>query len=373
MKLAIVGAGNAACITALSYHLHGQIRSDKIKEIEIYYDPNIPIERVGQGSVPLIAKIISQVLGVNYYDKDNLIKATVKNGALYENWGKNTPKHMHPFLMSDMSIHYSPHLLSKAVLESGLFKVVEKNIDDPESQIDSDFIFDCRGRNNRDKKLYRELINPLNAVILSNKKGKDPDLLYTKSVATPNGWTFIIPNHDSVSYGYLYNQNITSKEFAEKDFIDRFDVVPDGYLNFENYIAKDMFVGERTILNGNKLSFLEPLEATATAFYDTVSGFSWSIVADFELSKKNICNNLVQREMNKIQNFVLWHYAIGSAYDTPFWDYAQKLSANTFINDEEFNKVLEYSRNHSRCELWDHEYNYSQWHVNSIKNWDMVK
>ena len=77
MKLAIVGAGNAACITALSYHLHGQIRSDKIKEIEIYYDPNIPIERVGQGSVPLIAYIVSQVLGVNYYDKDNYFQNEV--------------------------------------------------------------------------------------------------------------------------------------------------------------------------------------------------------------------------------------------------------------------------------------------------------
>ena len=72
-KVTIVGAGNAACITALSYHLYGQIRSNKIKEIEIYYDPNIHIERVGQGSVPVIGKIVSQVLGVNYYDKDNLI------------------------------------------------------------------------------------------------------------------------------------------------------------------------------------------------------------------------------------------------------------------------------------------------------------
>ena len=165
MKLAIVGAGNAACITALSYHLHGRIKSNRIKEIETYYDPNIPIERVGQGCLPRTTNLISKVLGVNHFQDENKIKATFKSGLLYENWGKNTPKHMHSFLMDNVAIHYSPHLLSKAVLESGLFKVIEKNIDDPESQIDSDFIFDCRGRSNRDRKLYRELINPLNAVI----------------------------------------------------------------------------------------------------------------------------------------------------------------------------------------------------------------
>ena len=373
MKLAIVGAGNAACITALSYHLHGRIKSNRIKEIEIYYDPNIPIERVGQGCLPRTTNLISKVLGVNHFQDENKIKATFKSGLLYENWGKNTPKHMHSFLMDNAAIHYSPHLLSKAVLESGLFKVIEKNIDDPESQIDSDFIFDCRGRSNRDRKLYRELINPLNAVILSTKKGKDPDLFYTKSVATPHGWTFIIPNYDSVSYGYLYNQNITSKESAEKDFIERFNIVPDEYLNFENYIAKNMFVGERTILNGNKLSFLEPLESTATAFYTDVSEVAGNIITQSDPSKKKYYNDLVQNEMNKIQNFVLWHYAIGSIYDSPFWDYAKKLSANTFKNDKEFNKVLEYSRNHSKSELWESPYSYSQWHVNSIKNWDIVK
>ena len=369
-KVAIVGAGNAASITALEYYLVGKIRTNELEDIEIYYDPNAPIERVGQGALPNTTSLISQVLGINHYQDNNKINAIFKTGILYENWGKKTPKHFHPFVMGRTSIHYSPHLLSKSVIESGLFKIIEKNINDPEKEIDADLIFDCRGGGNRDENLYRDLISPVNSVILANKKGKDSDLHYTKSVATPHGWTFVIPNIDSVSYGYLYNSNITSKKIAEKDFIDTFNVRPDGYLNFKNYVAKNMFFGERTVLNGNRFSFLEPLEATSVAFYEYVSKISWNIVIN--TASKDQCNHEIQREADRIQNFILWHYSKGSKFDSEFWRYAKKLSEKTFEDDEEFQFILELSKSDSFIKLWDSQEGYSQWPVNSFKNWDAV-
>ena len=371
MKISIVGAGNAACITALSLHLEGVLRRDKVSEIEICYDPDVSIEQVGQGTLPGITKLISQVLGVNYYREENKTKSTLKSGILYENWGKKTPKHFHPFLMNTMSTHYVPHLLSKVVLESGLFKVIEKNIGDPEEEIDSDFIFDCRGGKDRDKKLYKKIINPLNSVLLYNKKGRDANLLYTRTVATPNGWTFVIPNIDSVSYGYLYNDTITSKEDARKDFLDRFDLPEvDGELTFDNYVAKSMFTGERTILNGNKFCFIEPLEATSTAFYQLVSNISWNYM--FAGASKKESNYLIQREVEKIQNFVMWHYHTGSKYNTPFWKYAKKLSTGTWDRDNELQSAITFSRMGCYSKFWDIQETYSQWHINSIKNWDEV-
>ena len=370
-KISIVGAGNAACITALSLHLEGRIRRDKVSEIEIYYDPDISIEQVGQGTLPGITKLISQVLGVNYYQEENKTKSTLKSGILYENWGKKTPKHFHPFLMNTMSTHYVPNLLSKVVLESGLFKVIEKNIGDLEEEIDSDFIFDCRGGKDRDTKLYKKIINPLNSVLLYNKKGRDSKLLYTRTVATPNGWTFVIPNIDSVSYGYLYNDTITSKEDARKDFLDRFDLPEvDGELTFDNYVAKSIFTGERTILNGNKFCFIEPLEATSTAFYQLVSNISWNYM--FAGASKKESNYLIQREVEKIQNFVMWHYHTGSKYNTPFWKYAKKLSTGTWDCDNELQSAITFSRMGCYSKFWDIQETYSQWHINSIKNWDEV-
>lgn len=360
-KIAIVGAGNAGCITALYYYMNG---NDDVDKIQIYYDPNTPIERVGQGTIIGTAELISVALNLNWYS--NPINATFKTGILYENWGKKNDKIFHPFLAHDMAFHYVPNLLSKAVLESGHFEVIEKNVQNPEEEIDADFIFDCRGRSKNNSDDYNQLINPLNAVVLSRKEGRDPDLIHTRCVATPDGWTFVIPNTDSVSYGYLYNNKITDKETATQNFIDLFDVVPDGDLTFNNYVAKNAFVGDRTILNGNRLSFLEPLEASSTGFYLSVSSYSHHYIVG-ELSKEE-CNRHIQNEMKQIESFVLWHYQFGSKYDTPFWEYAKSLPFNP---DESFKQCLEYSKKDYINLIKNSEESPSHaWHPLSFKNWN---
>lgn len=362
-KIAIVGAGNAACITAMNQYFHGRDCIDKIK---IYYDPESPIERVGQGATILISKLLYDVFDLNWFNQLKLIGATRKDGILYENWGKVNDKIFHDFPLHTISLHYVPQMLSKMVLNSGLFEVIEKKIDDPEEEIDSDFIFDCRGRHNRDSELYEELTNPLNSVILARKDEPDPTLTYTKCVATPDGWTFVIPNIDGVSYGYLFNKNITDKETAEKNMKNLFGVEPDGHLVFENYLAKKFFHGNRTILNGNRLSFLEPLEATSTSFYENVSNISLlHIRHGMDI---NFCNEIVRHDMKKIETFILWHYRNGSKYDTPFWDYAKSLP---FKGDDQFNDMISYCNNKSLIDIKrdPEQPAYSQWSAHSFKRW----
>ena len=361
-KIAIIGAGSAACTTALHYYLYGKDIFDKIT---IYYDPSSPIERVGQGSTLLFADKLYNAFGLNWYN-NNLIKATPKNGILYENWGKKVDEIYHNFPMAFQAIHSVPELLSKLLLECGLCNVVEKRIEDPEEEIDSDFIFDCRGKNNRDPEIYNQLISPLNHVILSRKNEVDLRMTHTRCVATPDGWTFVIPNSDSISYGYLFNKSITDIETAKNNFKELFDVEPDIDYHFDNYIAKNIFSGERTILNGNRLSFLEPLEATSISFYDWVARSSWDYIVDGV--GKDECNNSVQKEMNRIQTFILWHYQNGSKYDTPFWEYAKSLPFNP---DDEFLKILDTTRKKDLYFCRNEKENlYSQWTLNSFKVWE---
>ena len=373
MKIAIIGAGNAGCITALHYQKYLSEELDNF-EIEIYHSPEKhPIERVGQGTILSPMTLITSFFGGNWYDNNN-IGATFKTGIFYEGWGKSKDEFFHPFPMSNMSMHFVPQKLSNAVLTCGLFKVKEQTIDDPEKEIDADIIIDCRGKNNRDKDNYEPLINPLNSCLLYKKEGRDPNLIYTRSVTTPNGWTFIIPNIDSVSYGYLYNNTITPKQRAEKNFIELFDVVPKTHINFENYMAKNMFVGERTVLNGNRLTFLEPLEATSSAFYYTVAGVAWNTI--WHKTHKD-SNDFVQREMQRIQNFVLWHYAKGSKYNTSFWRYAGKMAKGVLSSDPELMDIVvksrQYDRNHQRSiQMFQRRETYSQWEIGSIGHWDSI-
>ena len=68
-----------------------------------------------------------------------------------------------------MAIHFVPQKLSQLVLNSEKFNSINKEIIDPEKEIDADVIFDCRGRHNRKKEEYDKLINPLNSVLLCKK------------------------------------------------------------------------------------------------------------------------------------------------------------------------------------------------------------
>jgi hypothetical protein len=370
-KIAIVGAGNAACLTALHYHLYGRIINDSIDEIEIYHDPSVPIEKVGLGSQLNVTDIIFDVLEMDWYE--NPIDATFKTGILYEGWGKKQDKIFHSFSGKGNAIHYIPHKLSKCVLESSHFNAIEKSISDPEKEIDANYIIDCRGRHNRDKSNYDTLINPLNAVLLSSKDGKDPDLHYTRTVTTPNGWTFVIPNKDSVSYGYLYNNTITSDKEAKEDFLERFNLSEiDDTLTFENYMAKNVFVGNRTILNGNACGFMEPMEANSTAFFLSVAEFAWDCI--FGITSPNKSNHLIKKLMKEIETFILWHYQYGSKYDTAFWEYAKSLP---FHPDKKFKELIKNPFNKNELEMKFHsnenfkleEYAYGQWASPSIKVW----
>ena len=371
-RIAIIGAGNAGCITALHFYFYAR----DLFEIEIYHSPGEhPIERVGQGTTIPPAMLISSVFGSTWYD--NNIGATFKTGILYEGWGKAKDEFFHTFPMSNMSMHYVPQKLSDAVIKSGLFKVKEQTINDPEKEIDSDWIIDCRGRHNRDRDNYQALVNPINACLLYRKEGRDSDLIYTRTVATPNGWTFVVPNTDSVSYGYLYNNTITSKEDATEDFLERFNLPEtDGELSFENYMCKNIFVGERTILNGNRAGFLEPLEATSTRFYEAINRQGWdALMTD---AHHGVLNQNVQDVIKEIETFVLWHYQNGSKYESPFWEYVKSIPFNP---DAKFTRILKQSRTMTYNEM-DTVGVYNPdgtvqgdgygtlWSLKSFKNWD---
>ena len=362
-KIAIIGAGNAGLVTALHYHFYGILEQNIFDKIDIYYDPSTPIERVGQGSLLPLPPLISKIIDTDWYD--NKINATLKTGILYENWGKKKDKFFHMFPLGSSAIHYQPHLLSKAILESGHFNIIEKSVLDFD-EIDADYIFDCRGKSLNDWEDYDTLINPLNSALLHRKPGKDPDLVYTRCVATPDGWCFIIPNPDSVSFGYLYNDTITQKNDATSNFKDIFDCEVDFSLSFKNYVAKNFWLDDRVILNGNRYCFIEPLEATSTGLYQQVAKYAWDTIVHGAERKQ--ANNLLLNNVKKTETFILWHYQFGSKYNTPFWDYAKTLE---FDPDEEFINRLKLSKEYSLTELIrcaSSEYVF--WPEFSFKVWD---
>jgi len=361
MKITILGRGNAGCLIALHYGHYTKKISD-IK-VELIYDKNIPTEIVGQGSLLTIPFLLWEALGIDWYN--NPIQATPKLGILYENWGKKNEKIFHPFPFDRTALHYSPEKLQDTILKSNLFEVKEGHVDSYD-ELDSDYIFDCRGfPTNFDD--YRELKNPLNAVLLGMKNEVDVSQFWTRTVATPDGWCFVIPNTTSTtSYGYLYNMDITTKEEASKNFKDLFGVDFTKEIKFKKYAANNPIIDNRIILGGNRLFFIEPLEATAipTSLEWARYIYDWIVLKKFDADRAAL---KIKEHIFQIENFILWHYQFGSKYDTPFWDYAKTLT----IEDPQFHRVLNHTLS-AGDEWFSRENNttqYGQWKSFNFHYW----
>ena len=366
-KVSIVGGGNAGCITALYLSWY-----KKELEVELIYNPDVPCERVGQASVLDPPKLLWAATGFNWYN--NPIHATFKSGILYEGWGQYNEKLFHGFPAHSMAMHYCPWEMQKHVLNSGHFKVIEGDVDPKD--VDADYVFDCRGKP-KDFSDYDDLINPTNAAILAKPNWDTTKAFWSRHVATPDGWTFIIPTHsESPSHdycvGYCYNSNITSKEDAESNLSSMFDVEIKKHLKFKNYLAKNPIVDDRIFLNGNRLFFLEPLESSSVQAYVECARF----FVDYIITKKESIEQAAcsaKQYIRQLQNFVLWHYQFGSKYDTPFWDYATKLS----FKDKTFDAMVEYCLQTSKRDILPKSYGgmtselsqYGQWPANSFKVW----
>ena len=369
MKITILGRGNAGCFTALHYGYY--TRNLENIFIELIYDPDISPEKVGQATQVDPPDLLWNALGINWYD--NPIDATPKFGILYENWGKKNDKVFHPFPYNLVGLHYDPVKLQEVILKSGYFNVQEKHIDNYE-QIDSDYIFDCRGKPSDNWKDYEELTNPVNSVLLGEGKSKECDINWTRTVATPDGWTFVIPKTtQTTSYGYLYNDEITSTEEASANFEKIFSLAKQEIqvdnLKFKNYVAKNPIIDDRIILGGNRLFFLEPLETTATLAYLFWTRLTFDWIINNTISPVFGVQQ-IRKYAYQIQNFILWHYMYGSKYDTPFWKAAGKFK----IGDPLFDDFLTYSKKFSMVELLDVDLDFStnrygQWEPWNFKCW----
>jgi len=372
MKIAVLGRGNAGCLTALHFEYFKRFVKKNI-EVSLIFDSKIPTLTVGQATTLELPKIIWQALGTDYYSNSKDLDYTLKTGIMYEGWGKVNDKIFHPFGLGHYALHYDTQKFQNHIINNSNFdvKVVDKYVDDY-NKIDADYVFDCRGWP-KDFSNYEELINPLNAVVCSNLPMGKKEVDWTRAVATPDGWAFYIPLHDTVSVGYMYNSNITSKKTAISNFKKQFKVdhIRESF-PFKQYIAKEPVIDDRVILNGNMLFFLEPLESTSVATYIQWNRYVYESIVNKSYDLKT-ASNLIKDYTNKVQNFILWHYAAGSKYDTKFWSYAKDL-ANNNINDSDFVEVMRYSANKDYAYLRNIEYDkngelYAQWEPYSFKVW----
>ena len=366
MKITILGAGNAGCVSLLHFYYIQKFVNQSL-ELELIYDKNIDPVPVGQGTNLTVSDIVWKSLGINIFSEKSF-SFTMKHGILYENWGKKQKDLFHPFPYGMYAYHQDPAEFQRFVLDNVKnVKITDTGIKSYKD-IDSDFIIDCTGKPKSFKK-YETLTNPLNHVLLSSLPYEDYQ--YTKTTATPDGWCFQIPLKDRVSIGYNFNSNITSIKDAEKNFKNIFGVEKvNQHFPFHQYLAKEPVSKDgRVCLNGNKLFFVEPLEATAIGSYVMVCRFLSQYLFDKTLDLDGV-NHTIKTFMYEVERFVLYHYAHGSKYDTKFWSHAKSLYEQNKSDD--MLEFLELSKNYDMIKGRNPDYQkeYGQWPTWGFKMWE---
>ncbi len=352
-KIAVVGRGTAGSLAAACVaHLHPDLDC----ELHHIYDSGIPVIGVGEGSWPSLVQQLQQLTGLPQTAVQKRLHGTRKYGVTFEGWGRCDQDFTHHFTPKNRSYayHLSADLLANLLHEGTRAQHIDAKVlnitkveDGAQVEFDNlppecyDLVFDARGfprELDPDQHIDISFIPTNTAIIrrcpaiLKPKQGK-PVLqhTFTRAVARPHGWIFVIPLTAHTSYGYIFNRNVSSLAEVESDF-DAF-LEKDGMSEFEhrsvipfpNFVHRHMYDGAVARI-GNAAAFMEPLEATAIVSAQLQIGMvlhtrlnrpAEHLERDAPVVNRFLVNNSLCYGL-----FVGWHYSCGSSYNSEFWHQA---------------------------------------------------
>ncbi len=349
-KIAIVGRGTAGSLAAASVT---RLHPDHDYELHHIYDSRIPVIGVGEGSWPSLVQQLQQLTKLPHAAVQQRLKGTRKYGVAFEGWGRRNRDFTHYFTPQQVSYAYHlsadfmAELLHEATrachIDAKVLKIarveggaeVEFEERAPERY---DLVFDARGF---PKELHPDqhinisfiptntaVIRRCPAIVAENGEGPVLQHTYTRAVARPHGWIFVIPLTVHTSYGYIFNRDVSSLAEVETDFDAFLDA--DGVSEFEqravipfpNFVHRQIYDGAVARI-GNAAAFMEPLEATAIVSAQLQIGMVLHIRLNRPVESLErdapVVNRFLVNNMLCYGLFVGWHYSCGSRYDTEFW------------------------------------------------------
>ena len=352
-KIAVVGRGTAGSLAAASVT---HALPDGEFELHHIYDSRIPVIGVGEGSWPSLVAELHKLTQVPHEEIQKRINGTRKYGVAFEGWGRRDRDFTHFFTPQQVSYayHLAADLVAELLNESTAAKHIDARISDITNVGDRariefeereaehyDLVFDARGfPRELDPEHHIDIsFIPTNTAVIrrcpaifNQKEGLVLKHTYTRAVARPHGWVFVIPLTAHTSYGYIFNRYVSSLESVESDFdellesesIEEFE--QRAVIQFPNFVSRNVFDGVVARI-GNAAAFMEPLEATAIVATQLQIG----MILQIRLNRPTehierdapVVNRFLINSMLRYGLFVGWHYCCGSRYESEFWAYAR--------------------------------------------------
>ena len=376
-KIVVIGGGTAGWWAA--GYLEKEFPDLDITLIE---SDTIPKIGVGESTLPQIRVFFEEmgILESSWMDKCNAIH---KFGNIKQGWRKGDAEFPFTFWYNDDNVFdkwvveyqqgnktktqinddlynkdgwraYAYHL--DAELAGAVVKDNCKNVKhivatlDEENIPEADLYIDCTGFSRRfvkdttEIKLEHHHVD--RAIVCPYELPVEGFLPYTKSIARPAGWQFIIGLQNRIGTGYCYSSKHISDDEATAQFLEfNKDRIPfmgktPRIIKWRPNVLKNPWSGN-TVAIGGSSGFIDPLESNALF----MTQFQITTLAKCikRGSSKEVYNRMVTKIWRENSNYILHHYMLTNRDDTVFWKYYKSFDVKKSLWENYRNKGNKYT------------------------------
>jgi hypothetical protein len=364
IKLCVIGNGTMGAVALLN--IGSLIKSLNSEYIEVYciHDPSIPHMKIGEGSSASLLPLLRNSIEFNILKDMDYINATVKWGVVGL-WKKASGENFY-IETNSPSLHIDSELFSTHILKT--LKKIYKNVIEVQDKVLSvnqnnvnvnihcskklytfDYVFDCRGTPSPEDLNNGDYLFPDFQGVNSIIAFPDPNFYneqYTSIHVHNNGWMFGIPLKHKKTWGYLYNNKITTKEKAIKNFLNiNKNINPELLRTFSwaQYYRKRI-VDNRILYLGNRLFLLDPTGALPMHYvFEITTHFLTALFSPHNQTSFNIAeqaNKLHLNNMLIMQDLIALNYAGKNNINSVYWKKTKKEAHNKLKNSEFFQKWI---------------------------------
>jgi len=390
IEVAIVGRGTIGVATLLKFMSYC-----KNEPIPMYltmsYDPNIPVTKVGETTTFKIVDLLEDLFGEEQ-TKDILKEcgATTRKGTEFT-W-LNNPERNFNIDYGSIGVHFDSEKFCDTVIEYiqkdyPEVEFLHKNWGEgriiiPENEKRNiDLLIDCRGTPSKGDAVWsNDYVLPnftsVNSVLIyQDEVETKEEEQYTGNVFHDMGWMFKIPLKHRTAYGFLYNNQINTKEEAKKHFEEIVPQIKDKKLvefSWEYYYRKRA-LQDRVLYMGNRLFFFEPAQAIPIHFYlrfldYILKEYHWNNRLQYDLAEGWV-NKVYMDFLDSVYCLTAFNYAGDMEIDSEFWNTKREEAKEVLKNSSHYEKqLLEYQEGRTEfLELFTHSSDLMKKYADGLK------
>jgi hypothetical protein len=353
-KLAVIGGGSAGILSAT----HFCTWLDNTWQVYSIHNPNKKILGIGESTNGGFVSLLQYGLDFAPGSPEDMNKldATLKYGSMFKRWRKDD--FLNPLLDGNTAVHFNNYKFRDFAYERlpriwpRKFQLLEGDVQQMKNYPDRvtltidgvnhdfDYVLDCMGSPDELTNYTLSDCTLINHALIHNVKDYKYEP-YTDHIAMKHGWMFGVPLQTHKSYGYMYNDQISTREEVLEDlkeFLQVPAIDPREY-SFKTYYSNQVING-RIGKNGNKALFFEPLVAnsiflylhTCRVFFDYMMGNM-----DAQTANASFCKGVQEME-----DLISHYYSGGSTFqNSKFWEAAPKAAKERLKTRQPYHELMQ--------------------------------